>query len=159
MHYCSTSHHLTHFERGARLSTRSTLPCGTVQYGTVSVMVTYYRTSQPLIRSSALVPTISSSSLHPSLGSAKYDGLAVCLLYLSTVPPHTPAESTNYDKCHTIGLTSSHYSPIHPSIYSSTPHLITAKKPSTLASPTTASTHGDCRKGCRKLRPQSKLTS
>lgn len=154
MHCCSTSRHLTHFERGVRLSIRSTLPCGTV-----SVMATYYQTSQPLIRPSALVPTISSSSLPPSLSSAKYDGLAVFLLYLSTVPPHTPAESTNYNKCHIIGLTSSHHSPIYPSIYSSTPHLTTAKKPSTLDSPITASTHGDCRKGCRKLRPQNNLTS
>jgi len=106
------SHHRHLILRGVRLSIRSTLPYGTVLYSISNGDI--------LPDESAIDSLLSACANYqlefppPSLSPAKYDGLAACLLYSSTVPPHTPAESTNY-KCHTIGLTSSHHS--HPSIH------------------------------------------
>jgi len=99
-------------------------PYRMVEYGTVSVMMMYCRTSQLLIHSSALAPTISSSP-PPSSSSAKYGGLAClpALLEHSTSAP--PAESTNHNRCRTVGLTSSHHPPIHPATHlhrTSQPH-------------------------------------
>ena len=98
-------------------------PYRMVEYVTVSVMMMYCRTSQLLIHSSALAPTISSSP--PPSSSAKYGGLAClpALLEHSTSAP--PAESTNHNRCRTVGLTSSHHPPIHPATHlhrTSQPH-------------------------------------